>query len=88
MSADKKDIMVFNLVTENEEAKIDYVGFLEKAPEGELRADGEPPPPPVRVSDADRANKRAEALNRPDGVHLAPAGPMQQRQMGGTPRGR
>mgnify|MGYP000689657930 CR=1 FL=1 len=62
MSADKKDLIVISMVTEGGEAKIDYVGFLEEAPDGPLRADGEPPPPPVRVSDAERANKRVETM--------------------------
>jgi hypothetical protein len=70
MTKDNSDLIVFSLVHEKGTARIDYVGFMTDGPVGKQRADGEPPPPPVRVSDALRANKRAEAMNRPDAVHV------------------
>ena len=71
-SQDDVDLMVFSLIIEEGEAKIDYVGFFDERPAGPMKADGEPPAPPVRISDVKRATARADLLNRPDSVNLNP----------------
>ena len=71
-SQDDLDLMVFSLIIEDGEAKVAYVGFFDERPPGPMKADGEPPAPPVRISDVKRATARADMLNRPDSVNLNP----------------
>jgi hypothetical protein len=67
-TADQLELLVFALVIEDGEARVDYVGFLDEHPDKPLKTDGEPPAPPFRASDVIRANRRAEQMNRPDAV--------------------
>ncbi len=58
-SKDGLDLLVFRLRGSEAGARIDYVGLFETRPSEALRADGEPPPPPMRPTDAIRAERKA-----------------------------